>query len=300
MSRIERAYVIDFAVRDMHAAADKFSKIFGIEGVRMSREQDPEGYLDGIHFPVGGINALGIMTYLGEPEADSPHAISKLLATRGEGVWVLGHLVDDIAAHSKELVELGFPVPEPEPLPYADGHLIFTGEVHGTLFEFATHHSDAVSDIWRERHRNAHDRRIERAYRIDVAVHDLEAATDTFTRFLGMEATPAQPTALDPAGTLRGVRVPIGGLDDMNLVTPDGTPQGAIAEHVSAFLDSQGEGALLMGFEVKDLERAQREIEALGIRFGYSEPQPTPRGRTNVTEPISGVMIELAELHRGA
>jgi catechol 2,3-dioxygenase-like lactoylglutathione lyase family enzyme len=300
MSRIERAYVIDFAVRDMHAAADKLSKIFGIQGVRMSREQDPEGYLDGIHFPVGGINALGLMTYLGKPEVGSPHAISNLLASRGEGVWVLGHLVDDIYAHSKELVERGFPVPEPEPLPYADGHLIFTGEVHGTLFEFATHHSDAVSEVWRKRHREASERRIERAYRIDVAVQDLEAATDTFTRFLDMEAEPAEPTALDPAGTLRGVRFPIGGLDDMNLVTPDGSPKGPVAEHVSSFLASQGEGSLLMGFEVKDLARAQREIEALGVNFGFPKPQPTARGLSNVTEPICGVMIELAQLDRGA
>jgi len=298
MSRIQRSYVIDFAVLDMHAAADKFSKIFGLPGVRMSREQDPEGYFDGIHFPVGGINALGLMAYLGEPEAGSEHAISNLLATRGEGVWVLGNLVDDVNAFSKELVEKGFPVPQPEPLPYADGHLIFTGEVHGTLFEFATHHSHEVSEIWRERHREATERRIERAYRIDIAVQDLEAATDTFTRFLGMEAEPAEPSSLDPAGTLRGVRFPIGGLEDMNLVTPNGLPQGPVAEHVTRFLASQGEGSLLMGFEVKDLERAQREIQGLGIRFGFPEPQPTMRGRSNVTEPICGVMIELAEFRR--
>ena len=40
-SRIERVYVIDSAVRDMHVAAAKLSKAFGIEGVRMFASRIP-------------------------------------------------------------------------------------------------------------------------------------------------------------------------------------------------------------------------------------------------------------------
>ena len=296
MSRIERAYVVDLAVRDIHAAAERFSKILGMEGVRMSPEQDPEGHHDGIHFPVGGINALGLMTYRGEPDPQSDAPISKLLATRGEGIWLLGHLVDDVDEHAQQLIARGYSVPQPEPAPYADGRLIFTDEIHGTLFEFARHHSDAVSELWRKRHRASLNRRVERSYRVDIAVEDLGKATETFADFLGLDPTPSEVEALDPSGVVKGVSFPIGGLDELNLVTVEDKPIGALATRIERRIQAGLEGPLLLGFVVSDIEKVQSELQELDVQFEHSEPKRSPRGRSNLTQPVCGVILEFVEL----
>ncbi len=122
MSRIERAYVIDFAVRDMHAAAAQLSKIFGIEGVRMSREGEPFR------------EASGALSLYAPGHGDFPEALreSGLLARLAErGVeYVMLSNVDNLGAGPDPLV-IGYHVAHGRPLTceVAD---VLPGDVGGT------------------------------------------------------------------------------------------------------------------------------------------------------------------------
>ena len=294
MASIERSYVIDLAVRDFLPAVDAYRTILGIEGVRMLREQDPSGELDAFHFPVGGLNALGIMTYTGEIGPDTENHMGVYLRDHGDGIHILGNLVDDVDQLVRELPERGFPVATPEPVPYADGRLIFAEPVHQTLFEFATHHSDAVTALWRGRAEQATERRIVRADRCDIAVRDLGAATKAFSNFLQIDPVD-RADALGEGEGVVGVDFPVGGLRAYGLVSLEGESSGPYGRVIGSFLDRHGDGAVLMGFEVDDLGRRQRELEELGYRFEYDQPPSSAVGRSNLISAVYGVALEFTE-----
>lgn len=289
---IERSYVIDLAVHDFEGAAGTIGKILGLEGYRMVPEADPSGTLDGIHFPVGGINALGIMALKGGPKAHPGHYMSEFLESHGDGICILGHLVDDIDKQVKEFASRGVSLATPEPQPYSDGRLIFTSAVRGAPFEFAQHHDHRVTDLWDARKAAARNPRVRQAYRVDLVVDDLEAAAAEFERFLAIRSVPATE---DRGRGLKGVDFPIGGLDAMGLIALDGSGRGEVAEAVASFRAASGEGPMMLGFHVDDVDRTQRELQDLGVKFLLPSPIRTGEGRSNFTRPVYGVTFEFTQ-----
>lgn len=289
---IERSYVIDLAVHDFDGAAETIGAILGHEGYRMVPEANPTGELDGIHFPVGGINALGIMALKGGPKAHPGHYMADFLESHGDGICILGHLVDDIDKQVKEFQSRGVSLALTEPMPYSDGRLIFTTPVRGTPFEFAEHHDHGVTELWDSRKAAAKSPRVIGAYRVDLVVDDLEAATAEFENFLAIGSVPATE---DRGTGVRGVDFPIGGLDALGLVALDGKKRGAVAEAVASFQSESGEGPMMLGFQVDDLDRTESDLRNLGLEFLLSTPIQTGEGRSNFTQPVYGVTFEFTQ-----
>jgi hypothetical protein len=289
---IERSYVIDLAVHDFDGAAGTIGAILGHEGYRMVPEANPTGELDGIHFPVGGINALGIMALKGGPKAHPGHYMTDFLESHGDGICILGHLVDDIDKQVKEFESRGVSLASPEPMPYSDGRLIFTTPVRGASFEFAQHHDHGVTELWDARKAAASNPRVSRAYRVDIVVDDLEAATAEFENFLAIRSVSATE---DRGSGLVGVDFPIGGLDALGLVALDGSKRGPIADAVASFQSKSGEGPMMLGFHVDDLDRTQSDLQGRGVEFLLPSPIRTGEGRSNFTRPVYGVTFEFTE-----
>ena len=118
----ERAYVVDIAVSDLAAAAGRFSVIFGMDPIRTD-EYDPGAAIQMCHFPIGGLNAIGLMAIAGTPDASSRDMVSRRLATAGEGAFLVGFLVDDIEAEQSRLEEDGLRSVYRKPIQYEAGRL---------------------------------------------------------------------------------------------------------------------------------------------------------------------------------
>jgi hypothetical protein len=289
---IERSYVIDILVHDFDLATETFSQVLGRQGHRMVPEANPTGELDGMHFAVGGINALGIMALKGGPASHPGHPMADFLNSHGDGICILGHLVDDIDQQVEEFKARGVALATPEPTSYSDGRLVFTAPVRGSLFEFAQHHGHGVTELWDSRREADPKPRLGPAYRIDVVVDDLDAATKEFANFLGLDPS---PSAEDRGRGVRGVDFPIGGLDAMGLIGLEGTARGPVADEVVAFRGRSGEGGMIFGFVVDDLDRVQGELSDLGIGFVLDRGESFGAGRSNLTRPVHGVTFELTE-----
>ena len=294
---IERAYVVDIAVRDLDAAAETFSKILGIDGVRMDPAMDSSGELDGVHFAVGGINALGLMTYKGEPDAKSRNYVSRFLAKYGDGIYLVGFLVPDLEGHTRELAERGINLMLPKPAPYAVGLLNLTSPntTNGVMVEFAQHTDANETPLWRKRYDDAKARRVKQAYVVDIAVADLASAAETYSKLLDMEGIP-MATGMDQSASTEGMHFPVGGLYALGLMSPVGARTGDAAKRFGGYLDAHGgDGGALLGFLVDDIDQTQSDLEALGVEFMHEKPLSYAVGRLNITRPIHGVMLEFAQ-----
>ncbi len=123
-------------------------------------------------------------------------------------------------------------------------------------------------------------------------VDDLDAATKDYANLLGLDPS---PSAEDRGPGVRGVDFPIGGLDAMGLIALEGGERGPVAEEVAAFLARSGQGGMIFGFTVDDLDRVQGELSDLGIGFVLDRGQDLGTGRSNLTQPVHGVTFELTE-----
>jgi len=304
MATMERSYVIDLAVpkEDFDAACAAYGVLFGIDSVHTGAVHDLTGQIDMRHFPVGGLNAFGVMTVLrgpgellpGEEERHGTGSMLDFLRVHPEGgIYLLGHLVDDIEGYLRKLKSEGIPMATEKPSPYPDGRLIITDKVVGADWEFAQHRGAEVTGDWNGLRAEASGAGIERAYRVDVAVRDLDAAIDSVRKMTGRE--PGPRAALDDGGALRGVDFPIGGLRALGLVTPAGAASGGLSRAVTDHLDRYGEGPAIMGFHVQDLADTHARVEKVGAAMGYAQDQQSGEGSTNITSPVHGVVFQFTE-----
>lgn len=304
MPKMERAYVIDLAIpkETFDAACTAYGELFGIESVHTGAVHDPTGQVDMRHFPVGGLNAFGVMTVKRRPEEVEPgeevrpgtERMVEYLDTHPEGgIYLLGHLVDDVDGYLAGLRDHGVPIEGSEPRPYPDGHLIVTKFVHGAAWEFAQHKGAEVTGDWNGLRQDASGAGIERAYRVDVAVRDLDAAIESVRRITGREPGPRR--AHDDGGALKGVDFPVGGLEALGLVALASAPKGGLSQTVEDQLDRYGDGAAMVGFHVPDLRNTHKRVEKAGGKLRYHEDQASAEGLTNVTDPIYGVVFQFTE-----
>jgi hypothetical protein len=300
MAELERCYVIDIAVpkEEFRAACSAFADIFGIEPVHTGAVHSTHGDTDMMHFAVGGLNALGVMTVLRPPAEAAGDGMTGQMAEylerhRAGGVYLLGHLVDDIDGYLAILKGNDIPMVTPEPRPYPDGRLIATDFVQGTIWEFGQHKGAEVTGDWSGLRAAAADITIERAYRVDVVVRDLDRAIEDVRRITGRE--PGPRAGIDDDGAIKGVDFPIKGLAATGLVSLDGTPKGAFSQAVADHLEQYGEGAMSIGFHVGDMAKARARIEEAGATFQYAQDQPSAEGLTNITSPIHGVIVQYTQ-----
>src|SRR5262249_21324551 len=147
--RIKQAYVVDIAVADLGSATETYTNLLDMQGIPMAAGMDASGSTEGVHFPVGGLYALGLMSPVGERRGDAAKRFGGYLdAHGGDGGALLGFLVDDIDQTQSDLARLGVEFMYEKPLSYAVGRLNITRPIHGVMLEFAQHDPDAY-ERWR-------------------------------------------------------------------------------------------------------------------------------------------------------
>jgi hypothetical protein len=286
---ILRSYVLDCAVNDVPGAIADIKKLLGMDAYPMPDDADPSGQLEAGHFPVGGINALGIMGVKGGTDAHPENDLGQNLKEHGERMFLLGFLVDDIDQQVLDLRDAGVTPAYKAPVPYADGRLMTCRPVHGTVLEFAQHLGEEITDRWAGRRAEASGAFIERAYRADVIVDDLEAATKVFTAAFDIEA--ASCTNLPES--LRGVSFPVDGLEEIRLLAVDGAPTGGYAGEIAAWLAKSGEGPMTAAFLVPDLDRTRELLQESSVRV--IDEIESAEARSVIAGPLHGVVFEFTE-----
>jgi hypothetical protein len=297
-----KAYVVDLAIADFAAAVADFRTVFGIEGIPMWEEYEPTGNTWGMHFPVGGLQAFGLMSPKKTASGRTAMNLTEVLATRGEGMTLIGFVAPDLAATQAELQRAGVRFVAEQPWHVGDENINMTEQVHGVTLAFAQHDIGHWERWERGEIRAQHAlpvpaparplrRRVQRALGIDIAVQDVDTAADDFARVLGS----AQPVAAaELADGLRGVDFAIAGLQRIRLVSVQ-RPVGPRAQLVSECLQRRGAGVMLMEFLVEDAARTQAELAVEGVAF---LPGPIRRTATAIcacTQPIHGLAVEFVQ-----
>jgi len=297
-----KAYVVDLAIADFTAAVTDFRTLFGIEGIPMWEEYEPTGNTWGMHFPVGGLQAFGLMSPKAHASGRTAMNLTEVLATRGAGMTLIGFVAPDLAATQAELQRAGVRFIAEQPWRVGDEHINMTEQIHGITLAFAQHdrghwerwergeiraqHAPPVPPPPRPLHR-----RVERALSVEIAVRDVDAAAEDFARVLGR---PQSVPAAELAEGLRGVDFAIDGLERIRLVSVH-DPVGARARLVADCLAQRGEGAVLMEFLVEDAARSQAQVAAAGIAL-LSEPlRRAPTAVYACTRPVHGLAVEFVQ-----
>lgn len=124
---------------------------------------------------------------------------------------------------------------------------------------------------------------------LGIAVPDLEAARDVFTRLLGFRVTEEEEV---PDQRVRVVKLDAGGVDLELLESTD--PDGPVGRWVA----KRGAGIHHLTVRVPDLAATLRELEAKGVQLIDREPRTGAGGKRIAflhPESTAGILIELCE-----
>jgi methylmalonyl-CoA epimerase len=124
---------------------------------------------------------------------------------------------------------------------------------------------------------------------LGIAVADLEAARDVFTRLLGFRVTEEEAV---PDQKVRVLKLDAGGSELELLESTD--PQGPIGR----FIASRGPGIHHVTVRVEDLAATLKEIEAAGVELIDREPRVGAGGKKIAflhPKSTAGILIELCE-----
>lgn len=320
---IKQAYVLYLAVHDLDPVVRTFTTLLAVPPIPMHADMDVSGALVGAHFTTQGLYAIGLMALRGyprrfDPPGESatkrevrPWVLQQRLAQRGEGACLIGFLVDDLEAHMARLGRRGVRFMTPEPSRNLVGRTISVGPEFacGVEILYNQHDPDAY-DRWiaTDPHRAPKDVQISprRPHVVQIAVRHLAAATATFTELLQCDAVPME-TELDRSGNLVGVHFPVNGLESVGLVAlrdptrrhpgPDVDPTQLGPWLVQRHLETQGEGIVLVGLRVDDLDAHTAALRHQGVGFVLDAAAHYAVGRNNFVDPRTthGVTVMLAE-----
>jgi hypothetical protein len=221
-------YVVDLAIADFTTAVVDFRALFGVEGIPMWEEYEPSRMTRGMHFPVGGLQAFGLMSPTDRPTCPVPpgltpaqHLLGKHyrdeLATRGEGANLIGFIATDLAQTQAEFEAMGIQFVSKEPWRVGDEHINLSEKVHGVTLCFAQHDPGhwerwergelrAKSDTRGSSAPSELRRRVTQAVSLEIAVRDLESAADVGRLRAELEAE-GRTILGEPVGcTVRGAR----------------------------------------------------------------------------------------------
>jgi hypothetical protein len=133
---------------------------------------------------------------------------------------------------------------------------------------------------------------VERAYVVDIAVEDIDAAARRFEQILGIE--PLVTDHYDPSGQMRQRHFAVGGLNAIGLQSVP-TTDSTVRNYVARRLLKRGEGAYLIGFLVNDVTERQAALEEQGVEFALREPVSYEAGRMTMTRPFNSTVVEFAQ-----
>jgi methylmalonyl-CoA epimerase len=124
---------------------------------------------------------------------------------------------------------------------------------------------------------------------IHIAVNSVEEATKDFAKRFGLEVTRSGEM---PAVGIRNAFMPVGDTI-LEFLEPLDPSQGKVTK----FLQTRGEGVYMMAWEVEDLEKAIKELQAKGVSLINVEPEARKKGSPVFIHPefAHGIMIELIE-----
>ena len=110
---IERVHHIDFVVRDLAAAAERFTEIFDRDP--LPRERLEHRGIELVRFDLGNVWIILVRPI----EDDSP--VMEYLERHGEGFFHIAYLSDDVEAEARRLAGAGIRSTTPEPRRGVDG-----------------------------------------------------------------------------------------------------------------------------------------------------------------------------------
>ena len=121
---IQRAHHIDFVVRDLDRAANRFSTIFGVEPLERERLEDRGVEL--VRFDVGGL-WIALVQPISD---DSP--VKAFLDEHGEGFFHIAYKVDDVESEAARLEAEGLRIVNREPRRGVEGWKLIDLEMDDT------------------------------------------------------------------------------------------------------------------------------------------------------------------------
>jgi predicted enzyme related to lactoylglutathione lyase len=148
---LKQLYVYDIAVRDLDEAIGNYKALFGVDPIDTTSITGSGGEVRSVHFPApgegAGIHSVGLCQLLtDDPQTVGGKRLKKALDTRGEGIFLIGFLVDDIDKAQDTLEARGFEFIDKEKIDYRMGRGNAIGDVHGVSYWFAQHYDQAYGD----------------------------------------------------------------------------------------------------------------------------------------------------------
>lgn len=110
---LERVHHIDFVVRDLAAAAERFATIFNRQP--LPRERLEHRGVELVRFDLGNLWIILVRPF----RVDSP--VMEYLERHGEGFFHVAYLSDDVGAEARRLVASGIRLATSEPREGVDG-----------------------------------------------------------------------------------------------------------------------------------------------------------------------------------
>jgi len=110
---IQRVHHIDFVVRDLDRAVERYSKLFGRPPG--ARESLPERGVELVRFDLGNVWVILVQPI----RSDSP--VADFLVRHGEGFFHIGYQVDDVMAEAERLREEEIGLVNPMPRTGVEG-----------------------------------------------------------------------------------------------------------------------------------------------------------------------------------
>jgi methylmalonyl-CoA/ethylmalonyl-CoA epimerase len=126
---------------------------------------------------------------------------------------------------------------------------------------------------------------------VGIAVADLDAAIEFYTRVFGMRCVHREEN--EEQGVREAMLAVGDGPDRVQLLAPL-RPDSTLAK----FLDRSGPGVQQVAYTVADVETAAASLRAAGLRLLYDQPRGGTAGsRVNFVHPkdAGGVLVELVE-----
>jgi len=122
---LKRVHHIDFVVRDLDRAAERYTKIFGVEP--LERERLEHRGVELVRFRLGDV-WLVLVQPVGEKGP-----VREFLEEHGEGFFHIGFEVDDVEAEAKRLEGEGIELGNREPRLGVEGWRLVDLEMGGTF-----------------------------------------------------------------------------------------------------------------------------------------------------------------------
>ena len=133
---IKGLFGINIAVKDLDAAAKKYSDVFGVKPIPYKSEEIAVPGLKGVRLPIGNVT----ITLLASDDPNTP--VAKFVENRGEGVFLVNLEVTDIENDMKDMAAKGVQILSDKPISAASGKVAYghPKSMHGVqieLFELA-------------------------------------------------------------------------------------------------------------------------------------------------------------------